>query len=281
MSWHATPHDLDLYARGALGDSSAASLEAAPHELRLLPGHGRRSRRPFARSAGSRRPSTSGSTSHRDPGGSAAWAGSGCSESTTRLLAASARLQGSWVAAGLVAVAFSLSAAVDELQPDLAGGLPRPGPRRAAPRRGHGLRPPGRPGLRDRGGLARGRRTARPGAVGRRDRRVGPDHGGALVPAPRANTLAFAWLLPALGLAAVSLALGSWVSVTRAAVVLAAVWGGAAVVALSGAPRTSADAFARGFVAFRPAGQLAFALATLVAGAVVLARRSTTMEVLR
>ena len=98
---------------------------------------------------------------------------------------------------------------------------------------------------------------------------------------PGANTLAFAWLLPALGLAAVSLALGSWVPVTRAAVVLAAVWGATAVVALSGAPRTSADAFARGFVAFRPAGQIAFALATLVAGAVVLARRSTTMEVLR
>ncbi len=280
MSWHATPHDLDLYARGALGDSSAASLEL--HLTSCA------SCRAMAADRADRS-SVSRAKAALDlrldepprPWWERGLGRLGVSESTTRLLAASARLQGSWVAAGLVAVAFSLSAAVTSSNRIWLAAFLVLAP--VVPLLGVAM------AFGPRVDPAYEIAVASPMAVGRLVlvRSVAVIAVSVPIMAvlsfllPGANTLAFAWLLPALGLAAVSLALGSWVPVTRAAVVLAAVWGATAVVALSGAPRTSADAFARGFVAFRPAGQIAFALATLVAGAVVLARRSTTMEVLR
>lgn len=70
--------------------------------------------------------------------------------------------------------------------------------------------------------------------------------------------LAFTWLLPALGLAAATLALGTFLPLTQAATGVAAVWLLGAGVALAGAPRSSAEVFVRGFAAFRPSGQLLF-----------------------
>jgi hypothetical protein len=71
--------------------------------------------------------------------------------------------------------------------------------------------------------------------------------------------LAFAWLLPALGLAAATLALRTFLPLANAATVLAAVWLLGAGTALAGAPRSSAEVYVRGFAAFRPSGQLVFA----------------------
>lgn len=80
--------------------------------------------------------------------------------------------------------------------------------------------------------------------------------------------LAFAWLLPALGLVAANLALGTLMPLSRAAAGLGALWLLAAGVSLTGAPRTSAEVFVRGFAPFRPSGQLLFA--TLAAASIVL-----------
>ena len=280
MSWHATPHDLDLYARGCAGRLLGRVPGAAPDELRLVPGHGRRSRRPLVGQPGQggARPAARRATAIMV--GARPGPARGVGEHH-------APAGGQRPAAGLVGGRRPRRGGLlaqrrgHELQPDLAGGLPRAGPGRAAPRRGHGLRPPGRPGLRDRRGLADGRRTARPGAIGRRDRRVGPDHGGALVPAPGRQhpglRLVAARPRPRRRQPGPRVVGAGHPCRRRAGRGLGSHRGGRA----ERAPRTSADAFARGFVAFRPAGQIAFALATLVAGAVVLARRSTTMEVLR
>lgn len=92
--------------------------------------------------------------------------------------------------------------------------------------------------------------------------------------------LAFAWLLPALGLAAASLALGTVVPLHRAAVGLAAGWAIGAAVAFAEAPRAGADAFVHRFAAFRPSGQLLFA-AVAAASLVLAARRRAAFETVR
>ena len=92
--------------------------------------------------------------------------------------------------------------------------------------------------------------------------------------------LAFAWLLPALGLATASLALGTLMPVGRAAAGLAALWLAAAGVSLTNAPRTSAEAFVEGFAAFRSSGQLLFALLA-AAGLVLVALRRSEFETAR
>lgn len=86
--------------------------------------------------------------------------------------------------------------------------------------------------------------------------------------------LSFAWLLPALGLATTTLALGTIVPVVHAATGLAALWLVGAGVGLAGAPRTSAEAFVGGFAAFGPSGQLLFASLCVVSLVVVAIRRS-------
>ena len=86
--------------------------------------------------------------------------------------------------------------------------------------------------------------------------------------------LAFAWLLPALGLAGAALALGTLVTPAKAATALAALWLVGAGVGLVGAPRTSAEAFVRGVAAFRPSGQLLFAFLAAVSLVLLVARRS-------
>jgi hypothetical protein len=92
--------------------------------------------------------------------------------------------------------------------------------------------------------------------------------------------LAFAWLMPAVGLAAASLALGTVVPLHRAAVGLAAAWVIGAGTALASAPRTSAEAFVEGFAAFRPSGQLLFA-AIAAASLAMAALRRAEFEIAR
>ena len=86
--------------------------------------------------------------------------------------------------------------------------------------------------------------------------------------------LAFAWLLPALGLSTASLALATLMPLGRAASGLGALWLVGAGVSLVGAPRTTAEAFVQGFVAFRPSGQLLFASVTAAAVVAVVLRRA-------
>ncbi len=92
--------------------------------------------------------------------------------------------------------------------------------------------------------------------------------------------LAFAWLLPAIGLAAASLALGTVVPLHRAAIGLAVAWATGAGTALASAPRTSAEAFVQGFAAFRPSGQLLFAVLA-AACLMVAAHRRAEFEIAR
>jgi hypothetical protein len=89
--------------------------------------------------------------------------------------------------------------------------------------------------------------------------------------------LAFAWLLPALGLASASLALGTVMPLGQATVGMAALWLVGAVTGLAGAPRTTAAEFARGFAAFQPSGQLLFA-SILAASVVLMALRRAEFE---
>lgn len=86
--------------------------------------------------------------------------------------------------------------------------------------------------------------------------------------------LSFAWLLPALGLATATLALGTIMPVVHAATGLAALWLAGAGVGLAGAPRTSAEAFVGGLAAFRPSGQVLFASLCALSLVVVALRRS-------
>ncbi len=86
--------------------------------------------------------------------------------------------------------------------------------------------------------------------------------------------LAFAWLLPAIGLASASLALGTIVPLHRAAIGLAGAWIIGAGSGLASAPRTSAQAFVQGFAAFRPSGQLMFAAVAAAALVFAVLRRA-------
>jgi hypothetical protein len=97
---------------------------------------------------------------------------------------------------------------------------------------------------------------------------------------PAAWALSFAWLLPAAGLAVAALALGTVMSLNRAAVGLATLWLVGATIGFYTAPRTSAEAFAKGFAAFRPSGQLLF-VALGVASIVLVALRRGEFETVR
>lgn len=92
----------------------------------------------------------------------------------------------------------------------------------------------------------------------------------AAVVVPGHDGEAALWLLPALGLASATLALGSWLPVRAVSWVLAAAWVAAAMVSVRGAPRT--DLVER-YIAFRPAGQAVIVAAALAAAAVVAVRR--------
>jgi hypothetical protein len=97
---------------------------------------------------------------------------------------------------------------------------------------------------------------------------------------PGWSALAFAWLLPSLGLTAAALALGTVVAPARAAVGLGALWLVGAGVGLAGAPRSSVETFVEGFAAFRPAGQALFAVVAVLS-VVMLSARHTAYEVAR
>jgi hypothetical protein len=87
------------------------------------------------------------------------------------------------------------------------------------------------------------------------------------------TVLAFAWLLPALALAAAALAAGTWVRLTHAAIGLTVLWVGIATVGFSGASRATAEAFARSDLAFQWPGQLLCGLLAAVSLALLSARR--------
>lgn len=97
----------------------------------------------------------------------------------------------------------------------------------------------------------------------------------AAIPLPHHGWAAATWLLPALGLSAVSLALSTWVPTQWAAAGLGAAWVGAAVVSWR-VNRFDADVAGR-FAALRPSGQVLWAVAA-AGGALVLALRRETIE---
>ena len=103
--------------------------------------------------------------------------------------------------------------------------------------------------------------------------------GAAALTVPHADWGMAAWLLPACGLTAGSLALSTWVTPWKAAAALASVWVAAAAVGL----RVAAGASPGGpvverFVAFRPSGQLCLAVFT-VAAVVIVALRRDALEI--
>ena len=89
---------------------------------------------------------------------------------------------------------------------------------------------------------------------------------------------AAAWLLPALGLSAATLALATWVPATWAAGALGSIWVAGAAAAWR-VHRLDPDVVEH-FFAFRPSGQLLFA-AVLVVGAAVVALRREALELRR
>jgi hypothetical protein len=101
-----------------------------------------------------------------------------------------------------------------------------------------------------------------------------------LAPLLSATPLAFAWVLPALALAAGTLALGTWMPMVRAAFGLGGIWVIGALIGIRGASRASAEAFARSLEVFQPAGQLLCAV-VLVAAVAVLTARLSSYEVTR
>ena len=78
------------------------------------------------------------------------------------------------------------------------------------------------------------------------------------------------WLLPAFGLTAATLALGTWFPVRWVAWALGAAWVGVAAVSVRGAPGTE---MVESFAAFDLAGQIALAAVAVVATVVVVVRR--------
>lgn len=80
------------------------------------------------------------------------------------------------------------------------------------------------------------------------------------------------WLLPSFGLAATTLALGTWFPIRAVAWTLGAAWTAAAIIAVRGAP--NADPV-ESFAAFRPVGQLTLLALSVVAIAVVTVRRDS------
>lgn len=92
---------------------------------------------------------------------------------------------------------------------------------------------------------------------------------------PDQGAVTTAWLLPALGLSLATLAAGTVVDATRAAVALSAAWVGGVGLSIWSSMGAGAalSAAARDAVAYRPTGQLAFLTLSLVAAAVLVARR--------
>lgn len=93
----------------------------------------------------------------------------------------------------------------------------------------------------------------------------------AAVVVPGHDGEATLWLLPALGLATATLALGSWLPVRAVSWVLGAGWVAAAIVSVRGAPRAD---LVEHYVAFRPAGQAVIVAIILASAAVVAVRRN-------
>lgn len=86
--------------------------------------------------------------------------------------------------------------------------------------------------------------------------------------------LAFAWLLPGVGLATASLALGTLMPLARAATGLGVLWLLGAGVGLAGERRGGTEVLVQSFAAFRPSGQVLFALLSAASLMLVTLRRA-------
>ena len=102
----------------------------------------------------------------------------------------------------------------------------------------------------------------------------------AVVSAFFLEALAFGWLLPAFALATATLAVGTFVPLFHAAAGFGVLWVVGAIVALSDAPRTTAETFARAYVMFRGTGQF-LSVVIIVAALATLAIRRSSFEVNR
>jgi hypothetical protein len=277
MTWHADAGLLDRYARGDLGDVEAASVEAHVTGCDQC----RRMTAPYADHRALEQIKQS-IDEHLDAPrigrAQLSLERIGLNDRDARLLAGSLSLETSWCAASLITLCFALLAAnLGSSRTSLALFLV------VAP-----LVP-----------LA--------GVAFAFGRRVDPTFEIALsCPLPQARILmvrtvaivglalpvlvllsvpfgvavAFAWLLPALALAAATLAAGTFIPLSHAAGGLAVLWMLGASAALADAPRTTAEAFARSNIAFQGHGQVLCAVLAVVSLA-VLAARHHSYEVTR
>jgi hypothetical protein len=270
MTWHADAAVLDRYARGQLDDLDAASVEA--HVTRC----------PQCRQA------VAVHVDHRAlaeiklglddrldaprPERLVRWLSAvGVPDHDARLIAGSLSLEASWCAASLIAMCFALLAATTGSSRASLGLFLVVAP--LVPLAGVGL------------------------AFGRRVDPTFEIAQSCPMPSVRillvralaivgltvpvlvllsllfGTVLAFAWLLPALALAAAALAAGTWVRLTHAAIGLTVLWVGIATIGFSGASRATAEVFARSDVAFQWRGQLLCAVLAVVSLAVLSARR--------
>jgi hypothetical protein len=270
MTWHADTAVLDRYARGQLDDIHAASVEA--HVTRCA------QCRQAAAAVVDRRALTAIKLRLDDrlddprPGRLVrGLTAIGVPDRDARLIAGSLSLETSWCAASLVAVCFALLAASAHssrvalgLFLVIAPLVPLVGVALAFGRRAD-------PAFE----IAQSCPTSGFRIVLVRALAVVTMTVPVLVvlSLPFGTILAFAWLLPAAAMAAVALAAGTWVRLVHAAMGLTVLWALVATVAFSGAPRTTAEAFARRDVAFHWSGQLLCAALVVVSLAVVSARR--------
>lgn len=92
---------------------------------------------------------------------------------------------------------------------------------------------------------------------------------------PFGQPRAFGWLLPALALVTATLAAGTFVPLTTAAAGLAGLWVVGVAIAVSTAPRLTAEALARNIVVLRWSGQLTCAAVAAISLAMLAARHHT------
>jgi hypothetical protein len=275
MTWHADAALLDRYAQGDLGDVEAASLEAHVTGCDQC----RRLTAPYADHGAVERIKERLDERLDAPRLSRAQLSLeriGLNDRDARLVAGSLSLEASWCAASLITLCFALLAAnlgssrtslalflvVAPLVP-LAGVAFAFG-RRVDPTFEIALSCP-LPQVR----ILMVRTVA---IVGLALPVL------VLLSVPFGSALAFAWLLPALALAAAALAIGTFLPLTHAAAGLAVIWIVGASVGLTGAPRTSAEAFARSHAVFQWSGQV-LCLLLAVAALAVFAVRHRSYEV--
>jgi len=277
MTWHADAGLLDRYARGDLGDLEAASVEAhvtscAQCRRLTAPYADHRALDQIKQSIDERLDAPRFDRALRCLGRA------GVTDRDTRLLAGSLSLEASWCSASLVALCFALLASTAGFSRMSLGLFLAVAP--LVPLAGVGLAFGRRFDPTFEIALASPMPTVRILLV-----RAVAILGLTLpvlvlLSVPFGIALAFAWLLPALALAAATLAAGTFIPLSHAASGVAVLWVLGASAALADAPRTTAEALARSNIAFQGRGQLLCAVLAVVSVA-VLAARHHSYEVTR